>query len=561
MLNFSRILKLLIIITFLSKGWALYSQDLGNPWQVVWSTNNQSTLTFSSKEKADSAITALVHSKWMEGYFEAKVDTQLINQKIHANLLLGKLFELHSITVSSSKSELFDQNTFKKTPFRVTFLQKNIGNYLQELENSGYPFASFQLDSIHQIENTFDTYWTMGTGPYIKIDSIAFVCDQPLPIRYLQNYLNLNPGAAYNESVIQKVSARIQEIPFVEKNGNVEIVFRKEGARIYIPLKKKKANFFNAVVGIRPNDLTGKINITGDVEIKLKNALNRGEDIFMNWKRLQAETQSLDLKVSIPYLLNTPLGLEGDLGIYRRDSTFSTNAVDAGLFVFPSSKSKLTAYIEKKSTSNLGALSATNASLGIGLSRSTFYGIKFNLTSFDYLFNPRKGGALILDATTGTRTFQSTPESDFENKKIFRLAFESHGYIPTLKKQTIHIAARGTVLDASGLFLNELNRIGGLRTIRGIDEESIFAQKWAMTTIEYRFLPERNTAIYLFFDQAWYSVYIPSYHYDNPSAFGAGLNFNTKNGIFTFNYALGQQFENPILIRNAKISFGFQNLF
>ncbi|MEZ4800349.1 MAG: POTRA domain-containing protein [Flavobacteriales bacterium] len=551
----------MIIIIFLCKGVDSYSQDLGKPWQVVWSHNNQSTLTFSSKAAADSAIYSILQTKIMEGYFEAKVDTQITQQTIQANIVSGTLYQLNSINVYNTSNDISEENKLRKIPFQISILQKNINSYISEYENSGYPFVSFTLDSLKQKDTAFDSYWSMATGPFIKIDSIVFISEQQLPERYLKNYLGLRKGDAYNESLIQKISSRIQEIPFVDKNGNIEIVFRKEGARIYIPLKKKKANYFNAVVGIRPNDLTGKVNITGDVEIKLKNVLNRGEDIFLNWKRLQAETQSLDLKASIPYIFNTPIGIEGDLSIYRRDSTFSTNAVDAGLFVFPTSKSKVTAYIENKSTSNLGALSALNAALGIGVSRSTFYGLKWNSASFDYLYNPRKGASFTIDGTTGTRSFQIDPEADFQNKKIFRLATDAQVFIPTFKKQAVRIGAQSAVIDASGLFLNELYRIGGLRTIRGIDEESIFAQKWAMTSIEYRFLPEKNTAIYAFFDQAWYSAYVPTYNYDNPSAFGVGLNFNTKNGIFTFNYALGQQFDNPILIRNAKISFGFQNLF
>jgi hemolysin activation/secretion protein len=105
-------------------------------------------------------------------------------------------------------------------------------------------------------------------------------------------------------------------------------------------------------------------------------------------------------------------------------------------------------------------------------------------------------------------------------------------------------------------------RIGGLRTIRGINEESIFATAWAVSTIEYRLLPEENSAVYLFVDMAWYE-YDGSRGYirDTPLSAGAGFNFETKAGIFTFNYALGKQFDNPVLLRNGKISFGFRSLF
>jgi hypothetical protein len=80
--------------------------------------------------------------------------------------------------------------------------------------------------------------------------------------------------------------------------------------------------------------------------------------------------------------------------------------------------------------------------------------------------------------------------------------------------------------------------------------------------LEYRVLLEENSAVYVFADQAWYEKKGESgFVTDHPLNFGAGFNFQTRAGVFTFNYALGKQFENPILVRNGKVSFGFRNLF
>jgi hemolysin activation/secretion protein len=105
-------------------------------------------------------------------------------------------------------------------------------------------------------------------------------------------------------------------------------------------------------------------------------------------------------------------------------------------------------------------------------------------------------------------------------------------------------------------------RIGGLRTLRGFSEEVLFATTYSVASFEYRYLFEENSAVYLFTDAAWYEkTGTTNYVRDTPLGFGAGVNFETKSGIFTFNYALGSEFNNPILVRNAKISFGFRNVF
>nr|MBP6574182.1 hypothetical protein [Flavobacteriales bacterium] len=48
---------------------------------------------------------------------------------------------------------------------------------------------------------------------------------------------------------------------------------------------------------------------------------------------------------------------------------------------------------------------------------------------------------------------------------------------------------------------------------------------------------------------------------DDPVGFGVGASFETKAGIFGLTYALGQQFSNPIDLREGKIHFGFSTLF
>ena len=105
-------------------------------------------------------------------------------------------------------------------------------------------------------------------------------------------------------------------------------------------------------------------------------------------------------------------------------------------------------------------------------------------------------------------------------------------------------------------------RIGGLRTLRGFDEESIYASTYVIPTIEYRYLFAENSNLLLFTEGAWYeNVSNGAYLSDTPFSFGAGVNFETKAGILTMTYALGSQLNNPIDLRNGKIHFGLIALF
>jgi hemolysin activation/secretion protein len=197
-------------------------------------------------------------------------------------------------------------------------------------------------------------------------------------------------------------------------------------------------------------------------------------------------------------------------------------------------------------------------------SRHTLYGLSAQLEALDYRWNPSRGYSLFLEGATGLRE-TSIAQGEFTrvaNRPLSRTEAQIDLYLPTFKRQTIYFSLKGAAIWSDSLYENEAYRIGGLRTIRGINEESIFATAWCVGTIEYRWLPEENSAIYVFIDQAWYEYKsLNGYLRDIPISAGIGFNVDTRAGIFTFNYALGSQFDNPVLVRNGKISFGFRSLF
>ncbi|MBE9485336.1 MAG: hypothetical protein IMY74_10845, partial [Bacteroidetes bacterium] len=98
---------------------------------------------------------------------------------------------------------------------------------------------------------------------------------------------------------------------------------------------------------------------------------------------------------------------------------------------------------------------------------------------------------------------------------------------------------------------------GGLKTLRGFDEESITASIYSIFTLEFRYLFDVNSFFQVFFDGAYYEHNANSgYLKDTPYGFGAGINFETKAGIFALSYALGSREGQSLQFKSAKIHFG-----
>jgi outer membrane protein assembly factor BamA len=503
-----------------------------------------------------------------KGFIEARIDTITHGDSLLATVVCGPMFTIGKITWTAD-SVLNRQ--VNEAPQKATrgFTTENIWSGAEKkivaLENAGYPFANVRVEKIDIQNQQANIILHLENGPLVKLDSTIIKSEQKLPEKYIRNYLDLKKGELYNESKVLLLQKKLKGIPFLQSKRSPEVVFKQDKADLYFYLEKKKANYFNGVLGIRPNDQTGKINLTGDLEFKLVNTLNTGEEMYFNWRKLQAQTQDLFIQTQLPYLFNTPVGIEALLKIYKRDSTFTSIKTGLGLVFNLGGTDQLKAFIEKNKTDQLSTFITAQPLANLN---TTFYGIKYKRERLDYRYNPRKGLSVQLEAATGRRNISGANVGSeilatvAQTKNLFRTEAKVDYYIPVLKRHCVYIGAQGNSILAPSIFDNEMSRYGGLRTLRGVDEESIYSSSYATLTLEYRILFEENSAVYLFADQGWYEKKgVTNFIADTPLGFGAGVNFETKSGIFTFNYALGQQFDNPILVRNAKISFGFRNIF
>ncbi len=126
----------------------------------------------------------------------------------------------------------------------------------------------------------------------------------------------------------------------------------------------------------------------------------------------------------------------------------------------------------------------------------------------------------------------------------------------------MRLQANGGHLVSQNLFVNELFRIGGIRSLKGFDEQAIFASSYLIGNIELRYLIQQNSNILLFWNGAYYRNVVKSPQVsDRPFGFGAGMNFETGSGVFSIFYAVGKEMNNPINFNRAKVHFGFVNYF
>jgi outer membrane protein assembly factor BamA len=460
---------------------------------------------------------------------------------------------------------------YANQPIKFSKLENIFEKALQICDNTGHPFADIRLDSIKIDGSKVSGFIRLELNQFIKIDSIIIKGNSRISPYFINNYLGIKAGRAYQESKILAIESRLKELPYIKSIKPYEFTFTPATSKLVLYLDNKKANQFDGVLGFLPNERTGKIEFTGQAHLKLQNALNRGELIDIDWRRLQLNSRDIKAKVTYPYLINTPLGLDLNFKLFQRDTIFIDVTQHAGLQYLLSGNNFFKFFVNNRSlslvsTTGLEMLSTLPDYADI---KTLTYGLGVKYEQTDYRFNPRKGYRVSANLATGNKKIIKNPKINaalYEDVNLKSVLYngdlQADLFIPVMRLSTINIGLKAAGMQTEEVFLNEAYRIGGNNSVRGFDEESIYATSYGIANLEYRFLFEQNSFLFLFGNAAWYELDTEkSYLKDTPYGFGAGVSFQTKAGIFSISYALGKQFDNPLLMRAAKVHFGIVSVF
>ncbi|MCW5899236.1 MAG: BamA/TamA family outer membrane protein [Flavobacteriales bacterium] len=517
---------------------------------------------------AVDAQLALLHG---QGFLEARLDTCLdVDHVSTCHLLLGRPYRWARLSGAGIPAEIASEARFREKlysgrPITPRQVQRLFDDLLRYSEDNGHPFARVWLDSLHGESDGLHATLRLDRGPLVKFDSVVVKGSAVTNMRYLTAHIGIRPGDPYNESLVLAVERRIRELPFVSQRQRPHVQFTPENTKLFLFLDAKKASSINGILGVQPDAVTGEVRVTGDLDLRLRNALKRGEGIALNWRSLADQTQDLRVGGDLPFAFNTPFGLDGNLRLFKRDTTFLEVVARGGLSYMMARGDRVTLFINSKSNSRLG--SNLVAAPGLADVKLLSYGIGVQRERLDYRFNPRQGHALRAEASAGRkRTSTATLAPGEARGELRTLQYDLEGeavaHLPLARRSTFRFVARGGWMVNDDLYRNELHRVGGLRTLRGVDEQSIICSAYAVGTVEYRFVYEENANFFLFVDQGWWEdASADAYRKDEPLGFGAGTTFETKAGLFSITYALGREFGNPIALRGGKVHFGFVALF
>lgn len=511
------------------------------------------TQDFADLNSLKSAISEVTTQLIDLGY----IDTRLASLEENDSLYIGimelqdqyKYINLHVPTNSQLRNFIKQTGTNVKkdsikieTAFAKAFLEKltNIAS------NSGNPFATFQLSNITKAENKSLTAQLLFTSQSTRtVDQIILKGYEKFPETFLKRYANIKTGVLFNQEKLLDQNNKLNALSFAKSTKEPEVLFRQDSTTVYFYLEQTTSNRFDGFLGFATDETTNNLRLDGYIDLQLNNNLNYGETLLLNYKSDGQDQSQLNASITLPYLFKSPLGLEAKLALFRKDSTFSTTSQEATLFYKLSPR--ITAgigYIAARSENLQDATAESNTTLDYTSNKFLISG-GYVQTQDDYFF-PTKATFSINGSLGNRRTDQI--------ERQIGLQLDASVIITLNKKNLLFVRNTTQSLWSDDFVTNELYRFGGITSIRGFEENSIFANFLTTLNTEYRYVFNQSLYVHSVIDLGYFENRINTQTLGLFSI-GVGSGIRTKAGVLKIIIANGKNEKQNFDFNNTKLHF------
>ena len=495
------------------------------------------------------------------GCLESELKTvEKYNDSVYiANYHVGPKYTRIKIFYSNedfTKKELLRySNEISESYFIIPFenLEHTLNSLNIDKTKNGNTFARVSLKNIKAFDSkTLTANINVSNGSKRTIDQILIKGYNQFPESFIKYHAGIKKGMTLENSVLIRKNNELNSLDFVTTTKPPEILFKEDSTTVYFYLKKLKNNNFDGILGFSSGEENQGLTLNGYINLELNNNLNYGEQFSLNYKSDGNEQQNFRVRLSVPYLFKTPLGIETELKIFKRDSTFLTSNQFAKINYQINTKSKAHIGYKSYQSNNLRNESPTNLLV-------EDYKSKFLLTGYSFIKNQNNilfpiKSMFQINFEIGTKNNNTTKESQLRAETLFYYIFNLN------LKNSILIKNNSRLLSSDTYLTNELYQFGGVNSIRGFNENSIDASFFTVLNTEYRYQFNNNLYLHSIFDIAYFENQNITLR-EKLYSFGFGIGLQTTSGIIKFGIANGNTENQDFNFSNTKIHVSITSKF
>ncbi|GLB53323.1 membrane protein [Neptunitalea chrysea] len=486
------------------------------------------------------------------GFYSHKIDSLSQTNNIY-HYYISTNNKINTIILNSSQPNINQYFHNIKFPILTTpeNLTTQLNNLTKVLDQKGYLFTKVTLTNLYTSKDSLTT--TIKTTPVEKrkIDTILIKGYTNFPKSFLSYYARLKKGNTLSIEETKTKTELINQLTFASIQKNSEILFTKDTTKLYLYINKTTSNYFDGYLGFSTNEETNKLTFNGTVNIQLTNNLNTGEEIKIYWKNTGESQSTFTASGNFPYLFNTPISLNTSLNILKQDSTYATTTTKLNpSYTIKTNNHLGGVYQQIKSTNTL---SDSNTQT-LADYTTTLYGLSYTYSENPTLNPLTQTKQLSLITSTGYRKTNNTttPQQTIE--------FNTYHQFNITENSKLFTQNNTQTLLSKNYLENEQYLLGGINSIRGFDENSISANFYTVTNIEYRSLLSKNLYIHSITDFCYFENKKTSTK-NHLFGLGLGIGIIKKTSIFKLNYAIGLTNETDEKLNNSKIHISYSTFF
>jgi len=501
--------------------------------------------------KMSSIVDSIKNSYLLKGYLNLISNDNLrLRNEDRINIHLGRRFTKIKI-IDQSHSGSIDNLNSSLSRKRDTYIDPvNLESYLASLQDKlsekGLPFA--RIETTQWDFQKIDTALLFIRTLNMQQRSIDRIVVNGYP-QYPKNIINslINKSSIYNSKNIEKIDTKIRSLKYFETVKESEALFKKDSTLLYVYVRKKDANSADGLMSFNTDD-NGKVKLNGFLDATLHNNLNFGERFDFEYRNDDNKQTSLDLKLQVPGIILKKIGLSGNFNITRRDSTYQNSHFRIGMnYPITNNLSSQVGYYNKNSTED-GSLNFIND-----------FNTKGIVVGLNYSGNLRstlqpESLSFSLEAGLYQRTLNNEANSqyslDIELEKLWTIT----------KRISLLTNAKAYLLKTAGLQFNELTQIGGTKSIRGFNQNSIDTAAFSLLQTDVRYAFNDQFYINLVNDTGVFEEYTDreaQYLY----SFGAGIGILTNAGILRLQVINGRIINSKQSVSSTIAHLNFTILF
>ena len=490
-----------------------------------------------------------------QGFYDAKVNSLTRKDSLNYQVILNKNQMIKYIQISNKKKlgdrviKILNDYSIGKELIKFEEIQSIAEEITGAFSKTGYPFTNVSFKNHKLIDTlTIEAEIKISYGSKRYIDRVIVQGYEDFPKKFIDKIFMLNKNKPLDIEKALIRSSLIDRTNFGRKKRDPEILFTKDSTTLYLYIEKIKRNSFDSFLSFDTDENSGKINVQGYAKINLYNTFNSGEKLNFDFQSQKNQDRSLASQIYIPYIFATPINLNYKLNLVKKDSSYTSNeslidfdmgfgAVSGGLGlqINKSNRNEETENVENFVSKSINIFA-----------EYSILDKEDKLIPELFKFSARYGRGL---------KKQLGDKINFSNYSIE--LHKKFNFSSRLKLQS-SIVIRG--LDSKNLLNNELLRFGGSNSIRGFEDNSIFANKYILFNTNLNYYLNDNIYMYTIFDLANYSNKILSID-NNIYSGGFGLSTKSDNGIISITYSKGNDWGERFNLKNAKISINFLTFF